>query len=262
MAIYTECIYEVAVVFKNACKPTFLKKPDKVELKPKATNSYEVISYECELTWNGYYDTSVFNKKIEYLYLINPSPTFEIFRFDTVLEQFSIKDHTGIPILIKARKSMLSNRCNSSIKLNYDCVKLYGRKNVEISEAEKIALRSCYYKHFYDSQLEKVNNMFNKSYIADKSNTVARVPDIEKVIFNKPATIVLWSDGTKTVSRCIENDIWDKETGLSMCISKKYLELLGYKRPRTALKNYANSYSFDYTDKTTDKKRNRMNESE
>ena len=252
MAVYTECIYEVAVVFKNAFKPIFLKKPDKVELKPKRTNSYEVICYECELTWNGYYDTSIFNKKLEYLYLIKPSPTFEVLRFDTILEQFLTKDHNG----------MFLSRYNSAMKIDYYRIKLYGRKNVEISEAEEFTIRSWYYNYFYDSQIEKVNDMFSKSYIADKSNTVVKVPDIEKVIFNKPATIVLWSDGTKTVSRCIENDIWDKETGLSMCISKKYLELLSYKRPRTALKNYANSYSFDYTDKTSDKKRNRMNESE
>ena len=45
---------------------------------------------------------------------------------------------------------------------------------------------------------------------------------IEKVIFNKPATIVLWEDGTKTVVKC-EDEAYDPEKGLAMCIAKKAL---------------------------------------
>lgn len=46
---------------------------------------------------------------------------------------------------------------------------------------------------------------------------------IKDVIFNNPATIVLWKDGTKTVVKCQEGDTYSKELGLAMCISKKYL---------------------------------------
>lgn len=46
---------------------------------------------------------------------------------------------------------------------------------------------------------------------------------IEKVIFNDPATIVLWKDGTKTVVKCQEGDEYSKETGLALCIAKKAL---------------------------------------
>jgi len=49
------------------------------------------------------------------------------------------------------------------------------------------------------------------------------VPDIEKVIFNDPATIVFWSDGTKTVVKTQNNEKYNKEMGLSMAISKKML---------------------------------------
>lgn len=49
------------------------------------------------------------------------------------------------------------------------------------------------------------------------------VPDIKKVIFNYPATIVLWSDGSKTVVKCQDGDIYDPEKGLAMAISKKAL---------------------------------------
>lgn len=46
---------------------------------------------------------------------------------------------------------------------------------------------------------------------------------IKKVIFNNPATIVLWSDSTKTVVKCQEGDVYDPEKGLAMAISKKAL---------------------------------------
>jgi hypothetical protein len=46
---------------------------------------------------------------------------------------------------------------------------------------------------------------------------------IEKVIFNDPATIVMWKDGTKTVVKCNEGDTYDPEKGLAMAISKKAL---------------------------------------
>lgn len=49
------------------------------------------------------------------------------------------------------------------------------------------------------------------------------VPEIEKVIFREPATIVMWLDGTKTVVKCGENDGFDPEKGLAMAIAKKAL---------------------------------------
>lgn len=44
---------------------------------------------------------------------------------------------------------------------------------------------------------------------------------IKNVIFNEPATIVFWDDGTKTVVKCGKNEKFDKEKGLAMAISKK-----------------------------------------
>ena len=45
---------------------------------------------------------------------------------------------------------------------------------------------------------------------------------IKQVIFNDPATIVLWADGTKTVVKC-ENEAYDPEKGLAMALAKKML---------------------------------------
>ena len=47
--------------------------------------------------------------------------------------------------------------------------------------------------------------------------------EIKRVIFNEPATIVLWKDGTKTVVKCSDGDTYDKEKGLALCFMKKAL---------------------------------------
>ena len=46
--------------------------------------------------------------------------------------------------------------------------------------------------------------------------------EIKNVIFNDPATIVFWTDGTKTVVKA-KNEPFDPEKGLAMAMSKKFL---------------------------------------
>lgn len=47
------------------------------------------------------------------------------------------------------------------------------------------------------------------------------IPGIVKVIYNPPATIILWEDETKTVVKCCETDIYDPEKGFAMAVIKK-----------------------------------------
>ena len=47
--------------------------------------------------------------------------------------------------------------------------------------------------------------------------------NIKKVIFNYPATIILWGDGTKTVVKCGIGEVYDPEKGIAMCLLKKLL---------------------------------------
>ena len=62
--------------------------------------------------------------------------------------------------------------------------------------------------------LEETMNKINFNRLHDIS--------IKNVIFNDPATIVFWNDGTKTVVKA-ENEEFDSEKGLAMAISKKVL---------------------------------------
>ena len=47
--------------------------------------------------------------------------------------------------------------------------------------------------------------------------------EIQKVIFNAPATIVFWKDGTKTVVKAQKGDKFDPEKGLAMAFAKRAL---------------------------------------
>lgn len=47
------------------------------------------------------------------------------------------------------------------------------------------------------------------------------MPEIKKVIFNDPATIVFWKDGTKTVVKCMEDETFDPEKGILVAMYKK-----------------------------------------
>ena len=75
------------------------------------------------------------------------------------------------------------------------------------------------------------NPVLKNSFVVDK-NTLQNsydclfkkfTPGVKKVIYNNPATIVFWSDGTKTTSKCDNEDTFDEMTGFLLCIAKKYM---------------------------------------
>lgn len=45
---------------------------------------------------------------------------------------------------------------------------------------------------------------------------------VKRVIFNEPATIVFWQDGSKTVVKCGPHDTYDPEKGFAMCFMKRF----------------------------------------
>ncbi len=51
---------------------------------------------------------------------------------------------------------------------------------------------------------------------------------ITKVVFNDPATIVFWNDGSKTVVKCNPEDKFDPEKGLAIACMKKLFGNKGY----------------------------------
>ncbi len=66
------------------------------------------------------------------------------------------------------------------------------------------------------------------------------------VIFNNPATVVYWNDGTKTVVKCQPGDTFSAETGLTTAMLKKCMgndntfnKIINYWLKRTGHYNFA-----------------------
>lgn len=69
---------------------------------------------------------------------------------------------------------------------------------------------------FYVIKDSDFDKFFWQEIKEEKKNDLS----IVDVIFNDPATIVKWSDGTKTIVKA-QNEKFDKEKGLAMAIVKK-----------------------------------------
>lgn len=75
--------------------------------------------------------------------------------------------------------------------------------------------------------------------LTNRLKDIVRLRTPDKVIFNNPATIVIWSDGSKTVVKC-HNEDFDPEKGLAMAICKKVLGGAYHKIFKTYLPNDEN----------------------
>lgn len=86
----------------------------------------------------------------------------------------------------------------------------------KVSEDPVNDLVKNYIRHDIDSmnQIVKERSKLNKLY---------GIPSIKNVIFHDPATIVFWTDNTKTVVKRGPCDSYDNEKGLAMAIAKKAL---------------------------------------
>lgn len=93
-------------------------------------------------------------------------------------------------------------------------------------EKENIAVMRDIVKQYMGNDIQEVQaatiryQVCNGHYIRPLKTLV---PAIKNVIFNDPATIVFWADGTKTVVKAQDGDIFDPEKGLTMAITKKAL---------------------------------------
>lgn len=87
------------------------------------------------------------------------------------------------------------------------------------SNYKRIASRELYIGP--SSQEKPMLTFKNGGYIGYGRIGISLIPAIVNVIFNDPATIVFWADGTKTVVKTQHGETFDPEKGLAMAISKK-----------------------------------------
>ena len=82
---------------------------------------------------------------------------------------------------------------------------------------------------YIDTDIAYTYYTFNTmNQLKGEATLIKNIPSIKKVIFNNPATIVLWADGTKTIVKCdSECEPYDPEKGMAMAITKKALDNKG-----------------------------------
>ena len=73
-------------------------------------------------------------------------------------------------------------------------------------------------------------NRFESEFLA-----IPELPEIDKVIFHDPATIIIFKDKTKSVVICSEHDEYDQEKGFAMALLKR---VLGKKKYKKMFKKY------------------------
>lgn len=109
------------------------------------------------------------------------------------------------------------NRLLDFLSLYNDCIRYYvdtdgmrfDCKDVESAEVLTNRINNLSNKKTKDSTIS-ANNLYNTFEIKD-------------ILVNGPATIVFWTDGTKTVVKCGPDDSYDIEKAVAMCFMKKDL---------------------------------------
>lgn len=108
----------------------------------------------------------------------------------------------------------------------------YAAMKEKIAEKYQVKLTEYMHKSFSDFYESKsvifVGDSFSiKRILRDlyrsrsaEGNTLI-MPSIDKVIFNEPATIILWDDGSKTVVKCTDGEEYDPAMGFAMAYVKK-----------------------------------------
>lgn len=74
--------------------------------------------------------------------------------------------------------------------------------------------RDEYWWDGYEAGMDEAIDRVKEWYELDLPN---------KAIFNYPASVLFWPDGTKTVSKCLDGDSWDPEKGVMAAMLRKYL---------------------------------------
>lgn len=178
------------------------------------------------------------------------------FEYDTRTREISTEFLTPIGEIEPAEYTALNYRPGTRLKLRED----YIVDHIELTPKPfQLGKDTSFYKVFtivapdnnmlkymdrkladyIDSNFKEENNMCMSKAKDTRIPTNPFYNPIKKVIFNDPATIVFWKDGTKTIVKCQEGVTFDPEKGLAMAISRHYLcDICGLERYDGVFKRY------------------------
>lgn len=107
--------------------------------------------------------------------------------------------------------------CSESTSSHWDTAKLCVGTTFGSTEKSSYYISKSYFKNF------KIPGNFKVFIDSDKFNFKLGEVYIKEVIYNNPATIILWSDGSKTTCKTTDGDMYNPEYGLLLCVLKKVI---------------------------------------
>lgn len=111
-------------------------------------------------------------------------------------------------------------RCYLNIEGQYVPVQI---ERIEYKHDESPTFEGHFYEFTYEPERKTKSKVCYRDYYKCPHQDAQTLPKIKDVIFNPPATIILWEDNTKTVVKCQEGYEFDPWTGLTTAIVKKVL---------------------------------------
>ena len=107
------------------------------------------------------------------------------------------------------------------MSVDYDLI-----PKIDLEQRMGFIHRNSYYGLSPYGEMENLMRKYCEDDVKACMNAVFGIrnakPEITKVIYSYPATVVFWSDGDKTVVKC-DGDVFDEEKGLAMAIAKKFM---------------------------------------
>ena len=123
--------------------------------------------------------------------------------------ELALSEEVKHPLKVKSVETILQNRWKD-VDFKISCVIVPGCFEEDDTEEVPFCDMSC--PHCEDIE---------EDLCADYEPPMWGIPDVERVIFNPPATVVFWMDGTKTVVKAMEGEKFEKYAGFAMACMKK-----------------------------------------
>ena len=107
-------------------------------------------------------------------------------------------------------------------------------------------------KEYLDEKLKEIKSTFDPNRITTIATNISKIDPsennfggtietnfgtayIKEIIYNYPVTVINWSDGTRTIAKCAEEDIYSPEMGVLIAYLKK---IIGNDTLRKLLNNW------------------------
>lgn len=125
--------------------------------------------------------------------------------------ELALSEEIEHPVKINSMQTRFENSgCNVAVDFQINCTTIPGCYEEDDKEEIPFCDMCC-------SCCEEIE----EELCTDYEPPLWGIPDIERIIFNPPATVVYWIDGTKTVVKAMEGEKYEKYAGFAMACMKK-----------------------------------------